>query len=118
MNTDPSGSLVRHVFLTLETPVLPSGSLWDPASPPATAIPLLPGWTYSFSLSEFDVGPGQSKQSTLRITGTAGTPPGLAAFTVIGYWIDDLIEDTSGKHDVYASRARQPLVSPILATSF
>jgi hypothetical protein len=100
VNNDPSGSLVRHVFLTLDTPVLPSGGLWDPASPPATVVPLPVGWTYSFSLSEFDVDPGQSKQSTLTITGTAGTPPGLIPFTVIGYWIDHVIDNT-GIHNVY-----------------
>lgn len=101
VNNDPSGSPVRHVFLTLDTPVLPSGGLWDPASPPATVVQLPVGWTYSFSLSEFDVGPGQSKQSTLTITGTAGTPPGLIPFTVIGYWIDHVIDNTSGIHNVY-----------------
>jgi len=88
VNNDASD---HHVFLTLETPVLPSGSIWESSPPGAVLLP--EGWTYSFSPSEFDVGHGQSKQSTLTITGTAGTPPGLKPFTVIGYWIAFIYDD-------------------------
>jgi hypothetical protein len=97
VNNEASGS--HHVFLTLEVPVLPSGDQWNTLP---VAYPLEPGWTYSFSPSEFDVGHGQSKQSTLTITGTGGTIPGLKPVEVIGYWIDHLTEDTSGMHNVYA----------------
>lgn len=104
-NNEASGS--HHVFLTLETPVLPSGSLWD--SPPAIANALPAGWTYSFSPSELDVGHGQSVQSTLTITGTAGTPPGLKPFKVTGYWIAYVIDNPI--RNVYASANNNSFVT-------
>jgi hypothetical protein len=101
VNNDPSG---HHVFLTLETPVLPSGSVWD--SPPVIANALPPGWTYSFSPSELDMSHGQS---VLTITGTAGTPPGLKPFKVTGYWIAYVIDNPM--HDVYKSANNNSFVT-------
>ena len=88
-NNEASGS--HHVFLTLEDIALPSGSQWD--SPPLAHLDLPKGWTYSFSPSELDVDHGQSKQSTLTIIGTAGTPPGGKTFIATGYWVAYVLDD-------------------------
>ena len=98
-NNEASGS--HHVFLTLKDIALPAGSQWDSGADPGDFPDLHTGMTYSFNPSELDVGAGQSKQSTLTMTGMAGDPPGYKTFKAAGYWIAYVLDDPM--RNVYAS---------------